>query len=99
MRIRITSAAACLALTIAGFTVAAGSAAAAEQSEGQSVGQDAGLHGGPQWPGSVPPEVGDLICEIQAGLPNLPHLPNLAHMPNLPHPVPVPHCKPVNGWQ
>ncbi|MFD3665334.1 hypothetical protein ACFWVF_32860 [Streptomyces sp. NPDC058659] len=84
MRIRITSAAACLALTIAGFTVAAGSAAAAEQGEGQSVGQGAGLHGGPQWPGSVPPEVSDLICEIQA---------------NLPHPVPIPHCKPVNGWQ
>ncbi|MFI6421461.1 hypothetical protein ACIBG6_29150 [Streptomyces sp. NPDC050842] len=70
--------------------MAAGSAAAAEQSEGQSVGQDAGLHGGPQWPGSVPPEVSDLICEIQAGLPSLPHMP---------HPVPVPHCKPVNGWQ
>ncbi|GEB58580.1 hypothetical protein GCM10017674_46560 [Streptomyces gardneri] len=87
MRIRITSAVACLALTIAGLTVAAGSAAAVEQGEGQSAGQRAGLHGESQWPVPVPPEVGELICEIQANLPHMPHL------------VPVPHCKPVNGWQ
>ncbi|MFE1903289.1 hypothetical protein ACFW96_06430 [Streptomyces gardneri] len=86
MRIRITSAVACLALTIAGLTVAAGSAAAAEQGGGQRV----GLQGESQWPVPVPPEVGELICEIQANLPHPPHMPHL---------VPIPHCKPVNGWQ
>ncbi|CAM5242084.1 hypothetical protein [Streptomyces narbonensis] len=85
MRIRITSAVACLALTITGLTVAAGSAAAVEQGEGQGVGRSVGLHGEAQWP--VPPEVGELICEIRANLPHVPHL------------VPIPPCKPVNGWQ
>ncbi|MEU7072590.1 hypothetical protein AB0B30_12265 [Streptomyces narbonensis] len=87
MRIRITSAVACLALTIAGLTVAAGSAAAVEQGEGQGAGRSAGLHGEAQWPVPVPPEVGELICEIRANLPHVPHL------------VPIPPCKPVNGWQ
>ncbi|MGW7429226.1 hypothetical protein ACWGIN_06705 [Streptomyces sp. NPDC054861] len=97
MRNRFTSAAACLALTIAGFTAAAGNAAAAGQGEGRTdvrtAGQYDGQHGGDQWPVSVPPEVSDLMCAIQAGLQNLPHL------PHGPHPIQIPHCKPVNGWQ
>ncbi|MFD3529908.1 hypothetical protein [Streptomyces sp. NPDC058664] len=96
VRIRITSAAACLALAITGPAVAAGSASAAEQGEGHSVGQSADRHGGPQWPVPVPPEVGDLICEIQAHIPNSVHIPYPVHTP---HPVQIPRCKPVNGWQ
>ncbi|MDT9689105.1 hypothetical protein Q5762_12285 [Streptomyces sp. P9(2023)] len=85
-----------MALTIAGLTAAAGSAAAAEQGDGQSAGQHGGQHGGPQWPVAVPPEVGELVCEIRA---SLPQLPQPSYLPDWPRPIQIPQCKPVNGWQ
>ncbi|MEV4946239.1 hypothetical protein [Streptomyces sp. NPDC053755] len=84
--------------------MAAGNASAAQQGDPRSTdrtaapyaGQDGGQDGGRQWPVTVPPEVGELICEIQA---DLHHLPYPAHLSNGPHPIGIPHCKPVNGWQ
>ncbi|GAA1577960.1 MULTISPECIES: hypothetical protein [Streptomyces] len=99
---RFASAAACLALAIAGLTAAAGTAAADEQGTGtvRAAEQDGAADGaGTQQP--VPDEVAELICRLQANLPNvpgLPNLPNLPALPNGPHPVPLPHCL-VNGWQ
>ncbi|MFI8105618.1 hypothetical protein [Streptomyces sp. NPDC086023] len=84
---RFASAAACLALAIAGLTATAGSAAADEQGDARTTvqvsAQDAGRGGAGQQQPPVPGEVTELICRIQASLPN---------------PVLLPPCL-VNGWQ